>query len=91
MRVAETPPFKKTVKRLHANQKQDLNAAVKTVMENPLIGDQKIGDLAWLRVHKFRMVNQPTLLGYEYAPGSDLVILHALGSHENFYRDLKKQ
>jgi ParE-like toxin of type II bacterial toxin-antitoxin system len=89
MRIIETPSFKKAVKRLHSNQKQALDEAVEGIMGNPVIGEQKVGDLAWLRVYKFHMVNQLTLLAYEYAPGSDVVILHGLGSHENFYRDLK--
>ena len=89
MRIVQTPPFKKAVKRLHRNQKQALDEAVESVMGNPLIGEQKAGDLAWLRVYKFHMVNQLTLLAYEYAAGSDVVMLHGVGSHENFYRDLK--
>ncbi len=88
MRVVETPPFKKAAKRLHRNQKQDLDEAVNTVRGSPAIGEKKAGDLAWLRVYKFRMVGQLTLLGYECA-GGDMVILHGVGSHENFYRDLK--
>ena len=57
-------------------------------MADPMAGEQKQGDLAWLRVHKFRMVNQLALLGYELK-GDDTIILHAVGSHENFYRDVK--
>jgi mRNA-degrading endonuclease RelE of RelBE toxin-antitoxin system len=89
MRIAETPHFRKTVKRLHKNQKHDVDAAVRAVAENPAIGDQKKGNLAWLRVYKFRMVNQLTLLAYEHRLEADTLILHGVGSHENFYRDLK--
>lgn len=90
MRVVETPRFRKVVKRLHADQKQDLDAAIRSILETPKLGEQKTGDLAWLRVHKFRMVNQLALLGYELAQG-DMLILHGVGSHENFYRDLKQK
>jgi ParE-like toxin of type II bacterial toxin-antitoxin system len=90
VRVVETPHFRKSAKRLHRNQTHDLDHAVRTVAESPAIGEQKTGDLAWLRVHKFRMVNQITLLAYEVS-GPDTIILHDVGSHENFYRDLKKQ
>jgi hypothetical protein len=58
------------------------------VLKDPAIGEQKMGDLAWLRVVKFRMVNQLVLLAYEVA-GPGTIILHDVGSHENFYRDLK--
>jgi mRNA-degrading endonuclease RelE of RelBE toxin-antitoxin system len=88
VRVLETPSFRKDVKRLHGNQKGDLDLAVRAVLENPAVGDQKLGDLAWLRVYKFRMVSQVTLLAYE-RKDADTIILHAVGSHENFYRDLK--
>jgi hypothetical protein len=88
MRAVATPHFGKCVKRLHRNQKDDLDKAVRAVLESPDIGEQKTGDLAWLRVYKFRMVNQVTLLAYETA-GADTIILHGVGSHENFYRDMK--
>jgi mRNA interferase RelE/StbE len=88
MRVVVTPSFRKDVKRLHANQKRDLDAAVQVVLDDPATGERKFGDLAWLRVYKFRMVNQITLLAYEIKDEAT-IILHAVGSHENFYRDLK--
>lgn len=88
MRAVVTPSFRKDVKRLHANQKQDLDAAVQAVLHDPATGERKCGDLAWLRVYKFRMVNQITLLAYEIKDEATIV-LHAVGSHENFYRDLK--
>ena len=88
MRVVQTPSFKKTVKRLKTNQKADLDKAVQEVLGFPGIGQQKLGDLSWLRVFKFRMVGQLVLLSYEVS-GPDELTLHDVGSHENFYRDLK--
>jgi ParE-like toxin of type II bacterial toxin-antitoxin system len=88
MRVVETPSFRRNVKRLHQNQKQDVDGAVRTIVADPMAGEQKLGDLAWLRVYKFRMVNQLTLLGYEFKD-AETMILHAVGSHESFYRDPK--
>ena len=89
--VHQTPTFKKTVKRLHKNQKLDLDKTIKELMKNPLAGEKKKGDLSFLRVYKFKMVKQLTLLGYSYEDGSIALELMALGSHENFYRDLKKK
>ena len=60
-------------------------------MEDPLTGEQKKGYLLFLRVYKFKMVKQLTLLGYSYENDSDVLELIALGSHENFYRDVKKK
>ncbi len=88
--VLQTPSFKKAVKKLHKNQKKDLDKAVKLLMEDPRLGEQKKGDLLFLRVYKFKMVKQLTLLGYSYEDDSVVLELIALGSHENFYRDIHK-
>ena len=87
--VLQTPSFKKAVKKLHQNQKVDLDNAVKALIENPLLGEQKKGDLSFLRVYKFKMLKQLTLLGYSYQDGTVTLELIALGAHENFYRDVK--
>lgn len=87
--VLQTASFKKTVKKLHANQKADLDGAIKALMKDPLLGEAKKGDLSFLRVHKFKMVKQLTLLGYSYEDDTVVLELIALGSHENFYRDVK--
>ena len=88
--VLQTPSFKKAVKKLHKNQKIELDSAIKKLIKNPLLGDQKKGDLIFLRVYKFKMLKQLTLLGYSYEDGTVTLELIALGSHENFYRDVKK-
>ncbi|QEQ96530.1 type II toxin-antitoxin system RelE/ParE family toxin [Neptunomonas concharum] len=89
-KVLQTASFKKAVKKLHQNQKKDLDKTVKILMDDPLLGEQKKGDLAFLRVYKFKMVKQLTLLGYSYKDGTVILELIALGSHENFYCDVKK-
>jgi mRNA-degrading endonuclease RelE of RelBE toxin-antitoxin system len=88
-KVLQTPTFKKAVKKLHKNQKTDLDKAIKELIENPYLGEQKKGDLDFLRVYKFKMVKQLTLLGYSYQDGTVTLELMALGSHENFYRGIK--
>lgn len=88
--VLQTPTFKKTVKKLQENQKKDLDAAVKELMIDPLLGQQKKGNLSFLRVYKFKMNKQLTLLGYSYDAGVLTLELMTLGSHENFYRDTKR-
>jgi len=88
--VLQTPTFKKAVKKLKANQKKVLDNAVKALMEAPTLGEQKKGDLSFLRVYKFKMNKQLTLLGYSFDDGTLILELMALGSHENFYRDIKR-
>lgn len=90
VRVIETKRFRQASKRLHANQKRDLDTAVRSIIEDTAIGQQKTGDLAGVRVHKFRMANQLVLLAYVYAADDNTLTLVDLGSHENFYRDLKR-
>jgi len=90
MNILQTPRFAKQVKKLKANQKQVLDEAVKQVADNPLIGTQKRGDLSFLRVYKFKMQQQQALLAYSYDDEKIIVTLLAVGSHENFYRDLKR-
>jgi mRNA-degrading endonuclease RelE of RelBE toxin-antitoxin system len=89
--VLQTPTFKKAVKKLKPNQKKDLDLAVKDLMANPNIGEQKKGNLAFLRVYKFKMDKQLTLLGYSFDDGTLALELMALGLHENVYRDIKRK
>lgn len=88
--VLQTSSFKKAVKKLHKSQKSDLDIAVKELMEEPLLGELKKGDLSFMRVYKFKMAKQLTLLGYSYEDGAVVLELLTFGSHENFYRDAKK-
>jgi mRNA-degrading endonuclease YafQ of YafQ-DinJ toxin-antitoxin module len=88
--IVQTNLFKKAVKKLRSNQKRDLDDAVKAIAQNPNIGQHKTGDLTSVLVHKFMMVNQLTLIAYAYHEQSITLTLLAIGTHENFYRDLKK-
>lgn len=90
MQVIQYPSFEKALKKLHANAKRDLDKAVRELTRDPLTGDMKKGDLSGVRVYKFKMVHQLTLLAYMYDETHEILTLLALGSHENFYRNLKK-
>ena len=90
VRILQTPTFKRAVKRLRKQQKQELDEAVRAIAQDPAIGEGKVGGLAGVRVHKFKMNRQLSLLAYEFLEADDAVKLLALGSHENFYRNLKR-
>ncbi|MDP2901555.1 MAG: type II toxin-antitoxin system RelE/ParE family toxin [Methylovulum sp.] len=77
-------------KKLHDNVVADVDQAIVTVANNPEIGERKKGDLADLRVYKLRSNGQLYLLGYTVSDAIQLVYLESIGSHENFYRDLKR-
>lgn len=87
--IVQTSTFGKAVRKLHKNQKKDLDEAVRAIVRNPGIGNAKVGDLSGISVYKFKMVKQLTLLAYKYEDQTITLTLLALGTHENFYRDLK--
>lgn len=89
MRIFVAPTFVRAAKKLHRLQKEELDTAVKTVAGDAQIGEEKVGDLAGIRVYKFRMGNQLCLLSYR-ALDEDSIKLLTVGLHENFYRDLKR-
>ncbi len=90
IQILQASRFRKAVKKLKPNQKRDLDKAVRKVMTNPLVGEQKKGDLVFLRVYKFSMANQQALLAYSHDEQAQTITLLATGPHENFYRDIKK-
>jgi hypothetical protein len=48
------------VKKLHPNQKQALDTAIKQLIQTPDLGELKKGDLAEVRVYKFKTQNTTT-------------------------------
>lgn len=89
MRLLVTPTFIRATKKLHPPQKLEVDAALRVISANPSIGDAKVGDLAGIRVYKFRLANQLCLLAYRILDDESLKLL-SVGTHENFYRDLKR-
>ncbi len=88
MRLLVTPTFARTVKKLHARQKAELDDAVRAIANDPGLGEAKVGDLAGIQVYKFRMANQLCLVAYRVLDEETIKLL-MVGPHENFYRDLK--
>ena len=89
MRLLVTPSFVRAAKKLHPPQKLELDAALRAISADPAAGEAKVGDLVGIRVYKFRLSNQMYLLAYRILDSESLKLL-TLGSHENFYRDLKR-
>jgi mRNA-degrading endonuclease YafQ of YafQ-DinJ toxin-antitoxin module len=90
MKVLQSSLFARTVKKLHLSEKVLLDKAIKTLIAQPELGDLKTGDLNGVRVYKFKVHTQQMLLAYRYQQEVLMLMLLAYGSHENFYRDLKK-
>lgn len=89
IKIIYTSSFSKALKKLHLNQKIALDEAVRHLQNNPLAGEQKLGKLAGVRVYKFKMLNQLTLLTYSFYEDKLILELIKIGPHENFYRDLE--
>ena len=86
--IIQSPIFAKQKKKLHKQQIKDLDESVKSVFNDPGIGDVKMGDLQGIRVYKFKSKKQQILLACEVIEFT--LYLYTVGSHENFCRDLKK-
>ena len=90
MKVQQTKEFANAVKKLPKQQKAGVDSAVKAIIADPSVGEMKVGDLAGIQVYKFRINHQEVLLAYLHDAGSVILYLLKLGTHENFYRDLKR-
>ena len=69
-----------------------MDEAVREIAANLMIGEEKKGDLAVVFVHKFKINKQLVLLAYRPEPDKvnpEEVVLLSIGSHENFYTNLK--
>ena len=90
MIVLQSSIFKRRVKKLHKNEKAALDQALMKIIEDPSIGDTKIGDLADIQVFKYKHKTQLNLIGYQYIHEKLVLTFIEHGTHENFYRDLKR-
>ena len=89
MRLLVTPTFEKSVKKLHSVEKADLDTAIQHIAHHPMDAAAKVGDLLGIYVYKFRMAKHSTLVAYRCIDDETIKLL-MIGSHENFYRDLKR-
>jgi len=72
-----------------------IETRVAEVCNNPRIGEQKLGDLQGVFVYKFRFNAQEYLMAYQFDHFADEIKITwiefcQIGSHENFYMQLKK-
>ena len=50
--------FKKKLKKLHKNQKKDLDQTIAKIIADPYLGNMKKGDLSGIQVYKFKFTNK---------------------------------
>jgi mRNA-degrading endonuclease RelE of RelBE toxin-antitoxin system len=90
MKIHTTPRFDRSIKKLHPQEKKSLDDAVRALLNNPMAGEAKKGDLAGVRVYKYKHQQHLLLLAYSVDTKKEQIVLLGHGSHENFYRDLKQ-
>jgi len=90
MRILQSGVFRRRLKKLHAAEKKRLDSAIREIVSDPSLGQMKTGDLATVQVYKYKHKAQQYLLAYRFDKADQVLTLLALGSHENFYRDLKR-
>ncbi|EOE2154603.1 type II toxin-antitoxin system RelE/ParE family toxin [Klebsiella pneumoniae] len=88
--VYQSRRFEKSLSKLPEAQLKIVEDEIDRVINDPLMGEMKKGDLNFLRVHKFQLNNQQVLLGYSCVEDKLELYLLSIGPHENFYTDQKK-
>jgi mRNA interferase RelE/StbE len=87
MKIYQSRTFENKVRKFSKQEKEILDDEIKKIAENPLIGEEKKGDLRGVHVYKFKIKSVQYLLSYRMLK-ADLELI-MIGPHENYYRDLK--
>lgn len=87
MKIIQSRSFERKVKKFNKQDKLLLDNQIRTIAEDPSIGEEKKGDLRGVHVHKFKIKTILYLLSYRLM-GDDLELI-MIGPHQNYYRDLK--
>ncbi len=87
MKIYQSRIFENKVKKLSKQEKEIVDDEIKKIAQNPLIGEEKKGDLRGVHVYKFKIKTLQYLLSYRMIK-ADLELI-MIGPHENYYRDLK--
>lgn len=86
------PPAAKYLKKIKDNKLKKLyEDAIKAIVENPLLGEEKKGDLRGIRGYDiyYNKTNYELAYTVEYIQDTVVVIVMA-GTRENFYEQLKR-
>jgi len=95
MRTTYKKAFAQFVKKANKPLQLTIEIKVAEVSSNPRLGQQKQGDLQGVFVYKFRFNAQEYLMAYKFdhlAGETEITWIEfcQIGSHENFYMQLKK-
>ena len=80
--------FRKYVKKQSRSFQLAIEDEVECIVSAPDKGENKSGDLIGFKVYKFIFNKQQFLIAYMIQ--GNKIIFYGIGTHENFYRELKK-
>lgn len=87
-------PFEQFVKKQPRPFQAKIEDEVDAICGNPSSGELKVGDLANIRVYKFKHLRQEYLIAYRTTADKGIefcsIDFYKIGTHENFYTELKK-
>ena len=84
MIVKQTAIFKRRVKKMHSQEKMELDKVIKDIIATPSLGQMKTGDLSGIQVYKYQFKAQQYLVAYEYKEDELVLTFIEHGTHENF-------
>lgn len=88
MNILYKPPFRRFVKKQTRAFQLAIEDETEKIYTDPDIGEAKKGDLAEFKVHKFNFQKQEYLIAYKLEDNT--IVFYTMGTHENFYRELKR-
>ncbi len=88
--VYQSRRFAKVFNALTDQEQKLVDDEIERIIDDPEIGERKKGDLSYLWVHKFFIAKQQYLLGYNWQDNKLTIYLLSLGTHENYYNELKR-
>jgi len=86
--VVQAPRFARAKRAFPAPVQLQIDAVVKAIMADPLVGEPKAGALKGVRVEKFKVGPQQLLVAYTFTAKTQTLEMLDVGPHENFYRGL---
>ena len=87
--VRQVPRFRKSKRRLPEAVQTAIDDQVRSLLDDPLLGEPKVGALKGVRVVKFKAGSHQYLLAYQFFSKSNVIEVLDVGVHENFYRGLE--
>jgi len=88
MKIYQSRSFEKRIRRMHKREKEIVDQKIRNIADKPSLGEEKKGDLRGIFIRKFKIKTTEYLLSYQMI-GENLELI-MIGTHENYYRDLKK-